>query len=383
MRQRSNDSWQLRVYLGYVDGRRRFATRTVRGTRREAEAALAAFQVEANTGQAAPSARGTVGAFLDEWFEAFAGDWSPTTQATVRGAIDLYLRPVLGDRRLTRLATADIDRLYGRLRRAGKAGAPLAAGTITRIHGVLHASLEQAVRWGRISVNPASKARPPRVVAGELSPPSPADVRRLLAAADGPFAVCLRVLAATGARRGEVCGLQWSDLDTELGELHIRRRVVLGDGELVVVPLTKNRKTRHVALDPATIAVLNQHRLAMRQRAETCGARLGKDAFMFSDDPACRHPWRPDNGITRRFMRLRDQLGLPGVRLHDLRHAAATQLLVAGVDVRTAAERLGHDPRTMLSVYAHPVREADQRAATLMGDLLDDPRPVDNSDRNS
>src|ERR1051325_11358606 len=99
MRQRSNDSWQLRVYLGYVDGRRRFAARTVRGTRREAEAALAAFQVEANTGQAAPSARGTVGAFLDEWFEAFAGDWSPTTQATVRGAIDLYLRPVLGDRR--------------------------------------------------------------------------------------------------------------------------------------------------------------------------------------------------------------------------------------------------------------------------------------------
>jgi integrase len=96
-----------------------------------------------------------------------------------------------------------------------------------------------------------------------------------------------------------------------------------------------------------------------------------KDAFVFSDEPAGRAPWRPDSAVTGRFMKLRDELGID-VRLHDLRHAAATQLLVAGVDVRTAAERLGHDPRTMLGIYAHPVREADQRAANIVGGLLDD-----------
>jgi len=372
MRQRGPESWQLRVYAGFDGGRRRFVTRTVHGTRREAEAALSALQVEVNTGKAAPTAPGTVGALLDEWAAAFAGDWSPSTRLFVDGAITRVLRPELGDRRLSRLDTAEIDRLYGKLRRRpGRKGATVSPDYIRRVHGILHAALEQAVAWNRIPTNPASKARPPRVVRAELRPPTPAEIRRILAAVDGEFGTCLRVLAATGGRRGEAAGLQWADLDMESGELAVRRRIVLGPDGPEVVALTKNRKTRKVALDPGTITSLRAHHLAMKERAMACGTKLVKDAFIFSDDPAGRTPWRPDV-ITRRFGKLRDDLGLADVRLNDLRHAAATQLLVAGVDVRTAAERLGHDPKTMLGIYAHPVREADQRAAQLIGGLLDD-----------
>jgi integrase len=370
IRQRG-DSFQVRVYTGFVDGRRRYVTRTVHGSQRDAETALARLVVEVESGQTAPPSRGTVAAFLDEWFDAFSADWTLSTRAFTQGAIGRYLRPHLGDTRLTKLETADIDRLYGRMRRAGVEGHPLSPGYIGRVHDVLHAALEQAVAWDRIPSNPAGRARPPRINIRELRPPSPLEVRKLLQAAGGEFAVCLRCLAATGARRGEVCGLQWPDIDLDGAEITFRRRIVVGGRQLEIRPLTKNRKTRKVSLDPGTVTVLRAHQLAMKERALACGTKLVKDAFVFSDEPAGRAPWRPDSAVTGRFMKLRDELGID-VRLHDLRHAAATQLLVAGVDVRTAAERLGHDPRTMLGIYAHPVREADQRAANIVGGLLDD-----------
>jgi len=94
-------------------------------------------------------------------------------------------------------------------------------------------------------------------------------------------------------------------------------------------------------------------------------------AYVFARDPEGREPWRPDSGATGRFMRLRDQLGLKGIRLHDLRHYVATHLLEAGVPVRAVSERLGHaNATTTLGIYAHAVPATDQQSAQLLGDLL-------------
>ena len=86
-------------------------------------------------------------------------------------------------------------------------------------------------------------------------------------------------------------------------------------------------------------------------------------------------PWRPGYA-TLAFGRLRDELGLEGVRLHDLRHFNATNLLANGTDIRTVSGRLGHaDASTTLNIYAHFVERADQEAASLVGSLLDASRP--------
>lgn len=108
----------------------------------------------------------------------------------------------------------------------------------------------------------------------------------------------------------------------------------------------------------------------MQERAARCGAELTDDAFVFSNAGDCSEPWFPDS-VSRGFKRLCALDGVPGVRLHDLRHFVASQLLGAGVDVRTVAGRLGHrNAATTLNVYAHFLEQADRGAADLIGRVI-------------
>ena len=110
----------------------------------------------------------------------------------------------------------------------------------------------------------------------------------------------------------------------------------------------------------------------MRDRAAMCGCTAAPNAFVFSNAADGSEPWFPDS-VSRSFKRLCEKEGVPDVRLHDLRHFVATQLLSAGVDVRTVAGRLGHrNAATTLNVYAHFVEQTDRAAADIMGGVLSD-----------
>jgi integrase len=145
----------------------------------------------------------------------------------------------------------------------------------------------------------------------------------------------------------------------------------LVDGpEGLVVKDGKTHRAYVVALDPDTVEVLRRHREASRERAALCGVALADGGFVFSFDPDGTRPWRPDT-VTHRFTRLREQVGLPKVRLHDIRHYVATRLLAGGVPISTVAGRLGHArASTTLNVYSHFVPATDQAAADLLASLL-------------
>lgn len=287
------------------------------------------------------------------------------------GAYRVYLAkwilPALGAKKLDRLRPDDLDRFYGSMRGS------LTAASIRKTHTILRSALGQAVKWRMIASNPAASATPPRVEKAPINPPDPREVARLLAAADErdpELGLFLRLAAVTGARRGELCGLRWSDLDVAAGQLLIERSVVKRTTE-VVVKRTKTNRDRRVALDPGTVTALVDHRARAADRAEQCGSTLSADAYVFARDVEGRQPWRPDSGATGRFMKLRDELGLRQVRLHDLRHYVATRLLDAGIPVREVSERLGHaSATTTLTIYAASVPATDRRAAEIMGALL-------------
>ena len=151
----------------------------------------------------------------------------------------------------------------------------------------------------------------------------------------------------------------------------ISRTVVASTSGLVEKP-TKTHQLRRVAIGESTAAVLRAHRSRCVEIAVQCEVPLGDDAFVFSSDAEGCRCWHPDSA-SRRFRQLADRLGLRRVRLHDLRHYVASQLLAGGVDVRTVAGRLGHrDASTTLNVYSHFLPEADQRAADLLASLLAD-----------
>jgi integrase len=374
MRQRGN-SWELRVFLGEdaATGRKHYATKTVKGGKREAQRALAAMVTQAAEGRLSAS-RATVGSLLEEWFAQAGPEFSPKTAKETRGVLDRHLIPAFGTTPLRRLRARDIDTLYAQLR-AGKATAhrPLSPATIRRVHGVLHVALAQGVRWGWIPLNPASAASPPRVHAADITPPSPSELGHLFSTALSTvpdFAVFVAVAAATGARRSEVIALRWTDLDLERGRVTIARGIVIGpDG-----PVEKDTKThaaRTVSLDATTVAMLTDHHEQMMGRAAEFRLLPDDSAFVFSDAADLSEPWRPDS-TTRRFVQLRDRCGLSHVRLHDLRHYVATTMLTAGVDVRTVAGRLGHrSAMTTLNVYSHFIESADRDAADRLGKIFD------------
>lgn len=353
-------------------GKRRQVIRSAR-TKREAEALLARLLVEVGDGRhTGPDP--TFGELLDQWYELAAPDLSPRSASVYRWMIDRYVAPALGRTRLSRLRASDLDGLYARLRqRGGQGGRPLAPKTVRYVHAICHRALAQAVKWGWLTANPAASATPPRLPRRAVPATETSAVVQILAAAeqqDPDFGACLRLAAATGARRGELCALRWADVDLKGANLTIARSVVHGDDGLVEKGSTKTGAARRIALDAGTVEVLETHRIRCEERARACGTRLAREAFVFSYEPDGAAPWRPD-GVTQRFVTLRNRLGHRDVRLHDLRHHLATRLLVAGVPVRTVSERLGHaNANVTLGIYAHFVPASDREAADLVEGLL-------------
>ena len=369
LRQKTRGVWEVRFDGGRdpLTGRRRQISRSVRGSKRDAQQVMNALVAEADAGGFIGTST-TFEQLCIQWLALAENDLSPTTLRRYKNLLSKRILPALGSRRINSIRTVDLDRLY--LGLSNDVG--LAPATVRQAHAVIRRAFRQAVRWGWIATNPATNATPPRLVRADLSPPNVDQVGKLLqqASTDDPdLGRFLHVAASTGARRGEICALRWRNLDAKLNTLTIERSIIEIPGGIAEKD-TKNHANRRMALDPGTLSVLEEQRRDALKRAAQSGAKLTDESFIFSREPDGLIPWIPGN-VTRRFQSLRRALGYDSMRLHDLRHFTATRLMAAGVPVRTVSGRLGHaNPSTTLSVYSHFVAASDQVAASVMGDLL-------------
>jgi integrase len=370
MRERRPGVWELIVQLprDATQVRARQLSRTVHGTKREAQRALAGLIGEVSAGKVA-SAATPLSELLERWLEHVEDQLSPTTVREYRRLVRTRLDPDLGKLPLRRVTTQRIDAYYAGLSRERR----LSPASIRHVHAVLRGALGQAVRWGWIPANPAANASPPKLRRRDITPPPMEATVKLLEAADEhdpDFGTVLRVFVATGARRGEVCGLRWSDIDFAGATITIRRSVAsLAGGTVVKEP--KTHAARRIAIDAATLRTLEQRRERAAALADACRLAFDRDGFVFTSEPDGSRPLHPDT-ITGGFQRLRERTGLSDVRLHDLRHLHATQLLAAGVPVRTVSGRLGHaNVATTLNVYAHFLEASDRQAADVIAGLVE------------
>jgi integrase len=375
---RGKDVWRAKVFLGRDDatGRQRYLTRTIHGTKRQAEAVVNQLIVEAGQGSHL-EAGATVADLSQRWMALAGANLSPTTSHEYRRLLDRQILPSLGTRKVRTLRAADLDLFYATLqKRGGTGGGPLSAQSVHHTHALIRRLLNQAVKWGWCVTNPATQASPPKVLRHELHLPTPKDVMALLRAAndfDPDIGCFLRLAAITGARRGELCALRWTDLDLHGGLLSISRSIVDGRTDSLIEKDTKTHSSRKLTLDDQTKGVLEELRSRHLERAAACSVSLPASAFVFSDSPDGKVPWRPAR-MTRAFEHLCETVGLSGVRLHDLRHFAATRMLVAGVPIKTVSGRLGHaNAATTLNVYAHFLETSDAEAAKVLSDILAEP----------
>jgi len=367
IQQRGRDSWRIRAYVGRDGtGTKRYVSRTIHGARRDAERELSRLLVEVDEGRHVASPTMTLDDLLDRWLHVKRQHVQPSTWVNYEWVARTYVRPALGDRTIGALRPIDLDLLYAQL-----GGRGLSVRTVRICHTVLRQSLEQARKWGLLARSPAVGATPPTQHKHEVNPPTLDQVLDLLEAAfdkDPALGVYLWLKSATGCRRGEVCALRWHDVDLDRCEVRLRRAIAKDyDGGLIEKD-TKTHASRRLALDAGTVALLRQHRLRQREQALALGVTLADDALLFAN--AEGRPWRPDV-CTNRFGRLRAELDLEHVRLHDLRHFVASVLIDGGIPISTVSKRLGHSQMsTTLNIYTHALPATDQNAADYLGTLL-------------
>lgn len=387
-----NGAQRVKVYAGYdpLTGRRQYLDKTVPpgpDAVTQAEALRTRFINEINE-RRNPRTKATVSQLMDRYLELL--DVEVTTRIRYEIAIRKHIKPLLGKVSIADLTGETLESFYKTLRTCrdhcgGKkfiehkasgdhsctdAGCkahkcrPLGAASIRKIHTCLGGALRAAVRWKWITVNPIDGAQPPKRPASNPRPPTLEEATAIVNEAfnDLAWGILVWLAMTTGARRGELCALRWDWLDLDDASVWIRTSIGQ-DGKQTWEKDTKSHQQRRITLDPETVGLLR----AYRQHCETEAARFEKSILksgrVFSPD-VDHTTWFKPSTVTQRYRRMCAKLGWD-MNLHQLRHYSATELITAGVDIRTVAGRLGHGDggTTTLKVYSAWVAAADQKAA--------------------
>lgn len=221
------------------------------------------------------------------------------------------------------------------------------------------------MKWGWIDKVPTDRSTPPQPVRKKINVPTPKQLSGLMKTADSEDPVlgtAVALPALTGARRGELVALRWSDIDLVIGKVTIARSITVAQGEQHTGP-TKTHASRELALDPIGVDVLIRRRAYMVELSERAGSPLAGDPYVLSYNADGGIPVNPDT-LTHRFGKLCQTMEKPALdelrkaepkakrgelpegerwsfRFHDLRHFSVTTLIAAGVDIRTVSQRHG------------------------------------------
>jgi len=354
IRKRSRKSWTL--VLDYprdpVTGKRRQKWVTVNGSKREAEKELARLITEV-TGLRSETKKITAPEFLDLWLEATRERVKPSTLYTYEKHVRQW-KKAIGPLFLQKLTAGDIQAAMNRL--------TVRPVTKRALFITLRAALRKALKWGFIGCNPADMVDPPLARQEEMRVWTEEEIARFLRVARGGKYYCLFYLAlSTGARLGELLGLQWRDIDFERRSLQITRTYTNLPGKVCTQPPKTAAARRRVPLDEATLQILRQNRKQQIEERLRKGERWRDDLPVFYSG----RTGKPPNPSTlqhaiHKYARVAE---VPDIRFHGLRHTHATLLLRQGVHPKIVSERLGHSSVNItLNRYSHVLPDSQAEA---------------------
>ena len=393
--------WYPRIELPRgPDGKRKLVSLGGYPTRKQAEAAVAEELQRRSHGIALDPYKLTVNQYLDRWLAHIQTTLRARTVARYRGLLAHHVRPYIGVQLLTVLEPLHVQAIYDRLgvggRKDGKLGG-LDPQHILAVHRCLHRALEQAVTWRLVPRNIATDATPPPVPHKDTAALLPDQVDLLLEAAAGdpkPWLGAWTVLAAaTGARNGELCGLEWSDVDLAAGTVRFRQELTIVDAdvlpggigpdgrrkELAVGPVKSKASKAILSLPPFAVQALRHHR-QQQARLRLAGAQPATVELRWVEPGQPPRPRQLDlvfrtergtalnpNHASRGFARLARSVGLDA-HPHMLRHALASAMAANKEPASIIAAQLRHADGGALAqrIYIHQLPQTAPRVAGLI-----------------
>ena len=373
---RKDGRYMARYTAQTPDGPKR---KTIYGRKyKDVEKELAEARGDAARGIVFDAKGQTVREWLERWLEDVVGpNKTHRTYATHRQQVRSHIVPAIGTIKLDALRKAHVDRFYSDLLRTKPQGSGLAPASVRRVHAVLHAALEEAVRGDLIPRNPAAHANKPKVRQQEIEPLDAEQARTFLDAARGDRYEALYVLCLmAGLRQGEALGLKWSDIDLDAGTLRVNRQLqrVRRDGDKsgrLEFSEPKNASRRTVGLSQRAVSALRSHRKRQLEEKLQAGALWQKNGLVFANITG--GPVEAQNVVNRFFKPLLVRTGLPPIRFHDLRHSCLSLLAQRGEPIRDLQALAGHATAAFtLQRYTHHYDASARRTADAMGDILPD-----------
>ncbi len=316
-----------------------------------------AMMADVDKGTYVHTSRMTYAAWLNQWLDEFMKDLKDSTREEYRGVIDRHLIPGLGARQLSKMTMLDCQRFIN--------GLDLAPGTVRNVYSVLRSSLETARKARILSFNPADDVSLPKAIEKEKPILTDDKAALFLEAIKGAPAERMYILMLeTGLRIGEARGLRWINVNFKQGEVRIVEQLSQKRGKDGAEAFTAPKRDSRRTLYPTETAMnaLREEKAAQREKRKAAGD-IWTDEYglVFTRDDGSPIPYRT---IAEHLKRIGQQIGVPDLTAHSLRHTYATDCNDAGISAKTVAASLGHK-HTQITTdrYTHNTKAAQQEAA--------------------
>ncbi|MCE5200863.1 MAG: site-specific integrase [Armatimonadota bacterium] len=370
--QRSPGSWRLQWYCGKNEqGRDIYHNKTIRGGKKDAQAALHKILVELREGTHVEPCSQTLGEYLSYWLKQTKNSTvTDKTHENYSGWCNSHIIPALGSIRLDKLKSTDIqqyitDKLNGKSKLNGKE--TLSACSVRHHVTCLRTALNKAVQWQLIARSPMVGVELPRLPKTQIEIFTEEELRTLLTyTKTSRYYIPVVIASATGMRIGEIMALEWRNIDFARRLIHVTQAVESTGGKMNIKP-PKNNKHRSIPVTQATMDILRAHKIATEQKAESLG-----ESYLQNDwvSPTDYGELMRIESVKRFFPKLCKHAGISIHSIHTLRHTHASILLNRGVPIIAVSERLGHSSiEITVNTYGHLMRGTQDGIVDVLGTL--------------
>ena len=385
---RGKDSYRLSCLAGYnLQGKPIKKTKTVHGTKKEAEIELAKFVADVQNGMVTEGKSLKFSEFTEIWKRDYGSkELAPSTYKRYSRMLETRLLPYFGHFYVNKIKPTDIMQFYDLLSKdtqlvrkkdndGNKTLKPLSGKTILEHHRLLRAMLHKAVYWQVIVSNPAERVQPPKAKKPKRKYYDDDQCKILLENLEQldeeqiKYKTAIILTVFTGVRLGELMGLEWNDIDFRNGIVSINRssQYLADTGVFTKVPKTES-SIREVAIPDFVISLLEEYKLWYDEQKSLYGELwIDSNRLFVQADGKPMHP----STISKWFVKFIGQIGLPVINFHGLRHTNATLLIAQNIDVAVVAARLGHAQiTTTFNFYVHPIIAHNKKAGFALENLL-------------